>query len=588
METSKKIIETIVPDEVYTDRQEHIDFFYYEALKGITRRTMSTVLLGQRRMGKTEIFKRVVNRLFFEQDLNRKYVIPVFFQFPEEIISRNNFAIIYVDNFLRWYTAFLLRDYKILHYPKSSLDLIELINKRINKTFMIETAIDLLKGMLDKQIVMPEQKALMIPREVAFRDDITIAMFLDEFQNTRLPHLNFSIVGFFQEAVESPTCPHFVTGSAMSILKDEILGKGALYGRFDYERIEQFTDYYGEELAIKAARYYGASIQPEMSPIISDRCGGNPFYITAIVKQAGKQKKKINNEKNLNQIMAIDITSGFIWMELSDQVNRWIHRINEYGITKWILYLAANEEGKEIDLYRIQQELKIQESKDVPISKIKEIMVKLARGDLLEYKEFGNWFGKINDPILNEFLKVWGAIEVARYNRKDVYEKTIRKFEKLEKRFHDHKGYLAEVYMNQILWNSQNTRLSHKFFNTSKDIDVPGFIYIDQRYRQHMGKKIEIDLYASSGTEIWLAESKYQQKPVGKNVIQHMLKQKEIVLEREGDDLEKLTLWLFSYAGVTSEAYDLIKKNGILWSSKDDLNALLEHVGLRKLPPEIA
>jgi len=26
------------------------------------------VLLGQRRMGKTEIFKRVVNRLFFEQD----------------------------------------------------------------------------------------------------------------------------------------------------------------------------------------------------------------------------------------------------------------------------------------------------------------------------------------------------------------------------------------------------------------------------------------------------------------------------------------------------------------------------------------
>jgi hypothetical protein len=29
---------------------------------------MSTVLFGQRRMGKTEIFKRIVNRLFFEQD----------------------------------------------------------------------------------------------------------------------------------------------------------------------------------------------------------------------------------------------------------------------------------------------------------------------------------------------------------------------------------------------------------------------------------------------------------------------------------------------------------------------------------------
>ena len=35
--------------------------------------------------------------------------------------------------------------------------------------------------------------------------------FLDEFQNTRLPHYDFDIVGFFHEAVESPTCLHFVT-----------------------------------------------------------------------------------------------------------------------------------------------------------------------------------------------------------------------------------------------------------------------------------------------------------------------------------------------------------------------------------------
>ena len=40
---------------------------------------MSTVLLGQRRMGKTEIFKRVVNRLFFEQDYtNPNAVVPIY------------------------------------------------------------------------------------------------------------------------------------------------------------------------------------------------------------------------------------------------------------------------------------------------------------------------------------------------------------------------------------------------------------------------------------------------------------------------------------------------------------------------------
>ena len=72
--------------------------------------------------------------------------------------------------------------------------------------------------------------ALEVPRKVSDIDDTSIAVFIDEFQNTRLPQYNFEIVGFMQEAVESYTCPHFVTGSAMSILTKELIGRGSLYG----------------------------------------------------------------------------------------------------------------------------------------------------------------------------------------------------------------------------------------------------------------------------------------------------------------------------------------------------------------------
>ena len=41
------VIKTIVPEEVYTDRAEFLEYFYKTALKAATRRTMSTVLLGQ-------------------------------------------------------------------------------------------------------------------------------------------------------------------------------------------------------------------------------------------------------------------------------------------------------------------------------------------------------------------------------------------------------------------------------------------------------------------------------------------------------------------------------------------------------------
>ena len=90
---SKWAIRPLVPEEVYTDRDEHLEYLYNAALYAATRRTMSTVLLGQRRMGKTEIFKRVVNRLFFEQDhLDPKAVIPVDYSFKDEPLDRWEFG----------------------------------------------------------------------------------------------------------------------------------------------------------------------------------------------------------------------------------------------------------------------------------------------------------------------------------------------------------------------------------------------------------------------------------------------------------------------------------------------------------------
>ncbi|KPA14516.1 hypothetical protein MHK_005277, partial [Candidatus Magnetomorum sp. HK-1] len=188
MSSNQNIIEPLVPEEVYTDRQEHIDYFYKAALKAITRRTMSTVLLGQRRMGKTEIFKRVVNALFNDQkpENNDKVVIPVFYQFSDESLSKKDFAICYIENFLRWITAFHLKQPERLTAPGNIDALITFIENNIQITKGIYTAIDLLKAVIDEAAAVPEQRAIMLPKNVAFLDDITIAMFLDEFQNTRL------------------------------------------------------------------------------------------------------------------------------------------------------------------------------------------------------------------------------------------------------------------------------------------------------------------------------------------------------------------------------------------------------------------
>lgn len=575
-----------VPAEVYTDRQEYLDSFYHAALEAMNRRTMSTVLLGQRRMGKTEIFKRVVNRLSFEQDhKDPQAVVPVFFTFPNEVISREDFALKYVENFIRWYAAFRLRTPELLRKPKYRKDLLEFLQQRLEISRGFDVALDLITAIeRGGGVTLPEEQALHLPRTVSDWDDSTVVMFLDEVQNAHLPEYNFRVVGFMQEAVESPTCPHFATGSAMSMTM-EILGTRSMYGRFWSKEIEAFTEYWGNELALRAARFYHVELPEVMAPVVAERCGGNPYYITALIQQAANQREAIHDEETLNTLLAIDISSGFIWTELHNQVSRWIAKTNEYGITKWILYLAALETEKRTNLERIQQELWRQDRQHVELETIKEVLVKLSRGDLVDYKAFGNWFGKINDPILEEFLKVWGRIEVVGEDRDTVKADIVKTYQSFQKKFADYKGYLAEVFLIQILWNSQRKTLPGRYFHSAEDIQMPDrFFYIDQRHRLRAGAGLEIDVYAAAGLDIWLAESKWWiGTPVGPKVVNHLLKQGESVREREGENV-RVRLWLFAHDGVTKEAEALMHKHQILWSTRADLDALLEAVNLRKLP----
>jgi hypothetical protein len=372
----------------------------------------------------------------------------------------------------------------------------------------------------------------------------------------------------------------------MSILAREILGRGSLFGRFDSHPIEPMTNYWGARLVLKAAIYHKTDIPYEMAPVVADRCGGNPFYITAVVRQAAKQGKLIISEETLNEILAVDLSSGFIWAELNDQVTKWIERINEYGITKWVLYLSALEEGDRLDLDRIQKELAEREGQVVPMETIRDVLIKLSRGDLLQYMELGGWFRKIDDPILLEFLKVWGRIEVEGQDRARVQKELVRHYQTIERRIRDHLGYLAEVYMAQVLWSGQRKTLSGSFFHSNEDVTLPWrFIYIRHRTRLGAAKEMEIDVEAAAAKEHWICESKWRHGRKANHVdVESLLRKAEVLREAEGEGLETMRAWFFSHDGFTGKAEVLMKEKGMLWSVREDLDGLLTSVGLRCLP----
>lgn len=582
------VIKPLVPEEVYTDRTEFLDYFYRAALKAARRRTMSTVLLGTRRMGKTEIFKRVVNRLFFEQDPQApQAVVPVYYSFRDAYSDRKDFAEKYLDNFLRYYLGFYTRNTELIRKQVSGKDLSRIAQEaRSQMPFpkSVDWLLIIRREIEEDDVPFPQEVALEAPRRVSDDDDTTIVMFLDEFQNTRLPQYGFDIVGHLQEAVESPTCPHFVTGSAMSILAREIIGRGSLFGRFYSHPIESMSGYWGAELALRTARYYQADVPELMAPVIANRCGGNPFYITALVHQAAELHEPLSDETQLNKILAVDISSGFIWGELNDQVTRWIERINDQRITKWILYLAALEENERISIERIQQELKAREGKDVPLDTIRDVLVKLSRGDLIEYLEFGGWFRTIKDPILLEFLKVWGRIEVEGQNRTRVQYELQNRYQTLQRKISEYKGYLAEVFMSQVLLNGHRQTLPGRLFHSAVDVTIPWpFISVRQRARLGTGEGREIDVLGVAWDEIWVCQSKWVTGDnIGVDVLNTLMEQANVV--QEDMNPQRIRMWLFAYKGLTKEALNVAHQHNILWSSCRELNEILRFLGLRELP----
>ncbi len=588
------IVKPLVPEPVYTDRAEYLEDFYAWAIAGAKRRTMSTVMLGKRRMGKTEIFKRVVNRLFFEQDpKSPEAVVPVYFSFPDSGIDRETFARKYIENFLRYYAAFYLRRPDIVRREMETdllLSIIEENRDGFPHSDGLETALMKHRTVMEGKSVIPHQTALECPRRVADIEDSTIAVFLDEFQNTRLPQYDFDIVGFMQEAVESPTCPHFVTGSAMSILSREIIGRGALFGRFRGKEIRPMSLYWGKELALNAAAYLDAAVSEPMAPVIAQRCGGNPFYITAVIQQAVELNRSIVSEADLNHILAVDLSSGFIWGELNDQVMRWIERINEHGITKWALYLSALDENTDeahqcrLDVDRIQKEIERREGRKVTLETIRDVLIKLSRGDLIEYLELGDGFRRVDDPILLEFLRIWGKIEVEGHDRNQVGYDLEARYRKMDRRFAEYKGYLAEVHMSQVLLNGQGRTLPGGYFHSEADIRMPQrFVYVENRKRLGSGSGREIDVIGASAETVWVCQSKWvQERRIGIADVKALMAQGDAV--NADMDPNGLQLWIFAHDGLTADAAEFARENGIFWSSRNDFDGLLRHLGLRPLP----
>ncbi len=289
MDTYKPVFD-VLTDNIFTDREDLLRILKEVALEAKLQRNISRVLIGHRRVGKTEVLKRLYNELFWEQD----EVVPIYITFEELSRETRRFASEYIGAFIRQYVGFKLKDAKLAGSTGGLDEIIKYVQEYADSQqnrgllWLLE---NYSSAVTDSKFAFSILScAIRAPRRVSEENEEPMFVMLDEFQHVieirNEDGTDPNALGRYQYAVESRLCPNLVTGSAVTLLTKDIIGRGSLFGRFRPVYIRGLEGYHVIELCQKLSKHHGVKVSVEMAAELARRTGGNPFYLGCIFEGA--------------------------------------------------------------------------------------------------------------------------------------------------------------------------------------------------------------------------------------------------------------------------------------------------------------
>jgi len=387
----------------------------------------------------------------------------------------------------------------------------------------------------------------------------------------------------YQWAVEGRQCPHFVTGSAVRLINQEVLGTGALFGRFRYIEFPPMENVYGLELVEKLAFKYGLTIPEPVAGYVVTRCGGNPFYIRCVVMQATEQRLPgVDSEQAVNNLIAHEITHGQIWRDWGSQLQRYFEQINSYYISKRILFYAARYEDERVVPEDIAATVKR------PVEEVNDVLRQLAFAEMIDARG-GNIFYNVKDPLLRDFIKSQYEMDVEGEPWKRVYTELLKEYESLRGKYADLVGTLVEARLAVLLNRFDGRTAPGRLFHVEGEVQLPRFEFVGDTKVKPLGEReYQIDLVGNcrQGYDFsaWVVEIKHWKKRVPADVVEKFVAAYTALAQET--KLVGVVPWLVNKGGFTQGAIEMMKQHSIYYSGAAEINELLRAFGIERLLPE--
>lgn len=606
----------LIIDDLFVDREEIAWKLFNIADLTSRRLAMSTVFSSQRRLGKTELLKRLYNVLFWTQE----EVVPIYYYMKVEHLDRMRFSREYFKNFLVQYLAFKNKDPSILEMDFLMEDLIELAQKS-KDDFLVKYTKNMLKCIDEGDHNASMNNAVYAPTRFAGKTNKPILVMFDEFQ--RVEEMTLSgkpdpAGGAFGEVVESNIAPHIVSGSSMSLL-NKTLALDCFFMRFDRLKLEPLDDAYVLELINRFSAFYKVKVSDATKSMIIGKCKGNPFYIKCIFRQANMQKSNLETKEELDNILSIELSYGLIWHDWDEHLKGYIPE-KKLDLARRVLYYALkckNESGE-------IQEGKLAEYLNTDLEEVNNILKQFYYGDF--FKQINGYYAEIEDPFLHKYIISQYRLLVEKESLDDVqkqvsddlkseigyytsvigiiFEKCI---EDLLKKWTD-KDYIPKIFFEYEKFKKLSPEeLKKEIEKPSQVIRLAKMAYIKKNYIIQVKEgeyAKEIDIYGAGSqydtklvedeyeeyevTDVhsvtWLIDLRFRKEKTNQKHLKGFLKKTQTIqkkLRREKN--EKIEIWAVSKSGFTKEAVEFAKKNNLYLSNLEQLNLLFKYFDLGEI-----
>ena len=305
--TLHQVLDTL-PDEEFFSRDADIQNLFHAGLDAARALTPSQFLSGPRKSGKTEILKRVYNRLFLEQP----GVVPFYHSVPKSLASGEAFCREYFLHGVLQLLAFLKRDPQLVSAEELSLNSVFQLAYESKHPWLVELVDHFHSSLRKKDLQLMAKLAFHFPVTTSLKTGLRAFVIVDDFHHVsslKLEEELALLTGYFLTALQSRQAPHVISVSSTQVLQ-RLFRTTEIPGNAEVYPLKPLTTQGACQLLEGLCDRFNVPLERDLSLSIIEELECQPFYIRAMVLGARRGGAHLQSLRKFAEVYAAELTEG--------------------------------------------------------------------------------------------------------------------------------------------------------------------------------------------------------------------------------------------------------------------------------------